>query len=296
MLTAMTLAELIEEGWKRHEQQTEEVARKLEAGLELIAPGDPEGAAAFLHLVNHTIGDHGADRARALKVCEAAFGRLTEWGQKSPWLHLAVARHLAGEEEAAREAENELGEHAVSQVRVRLLVAQSKSHEGDWEGVAKLHEECLHVADSLAEGHAAERVVAIVSNNIASALVELEQRSALEEALMERCAVSAREYWLRVGDWTHDERADYLLALVHNALGRPGEAREFARRGLKTIATNGEEKVDQAFLELAQARSCRLLGDEEGRQMAILRAQALSDEFEDEGLMGWFERTLAKVK
>ena len=95
---------------------------------------------------------------------------------------------------------------------------------------------------------------------------------------------------------TNSERADYLLATVYNALGRGPEAREYARRGLKTIATNGEARVDQAFLELALAKACKLAGEREEQSLAILRATALADEFGDEGLFNWFNNELKKAR
>lgn len=292
----MKLSELVQEAWPEHEAQTALVAERLEAAVELVQADDPDGVTAFLNLVNHTIGDHIGDRERALLVCEAAFARLTEHGNKSAWLHLAVARHLAGEEEAAHAAENELGDAATGQVRVRLLVAQGKAHAQEWGAAAQLYQDCLHVAEGLAPGHKAEQATAIVSNNLASALLALEERDEAQDALMERAAEAARAFWLRVGDWTNDERADYLLSSVKAALGRGQEARELAERGLATIAANGEENIDQAFLELARARGCKLAGDMDEHRLSVLRAQALSDEFEGEGLTKWFEKELAKAR
>ncbi len=292
----MNLSELIEKGWAQHENQTEDTSKQLEAGIDLVEADDPDGASALMHLINHTIGDHAADPARALTACEAVFSRLSTHGNKSPWLHLAVARHLGGDEKGAHKAEGELGQAGESQVRGRMLVAQAKCHAADWEAAANLYNDCLQVAEALKPGHGAERAIAIVSNNIASALVDLEGRSEEQSKLMERAALASRLYWLRVGDWTNDERADYLLALVYNSLGQGGEARDFARRGLKTIATNGEQRVDQAFLEVALARAYKLLEDTEAQQDAILRAQALSDEFGDEKLFEWFETVLVQAK
>ncbi|MFT5291039.1 MAG: hypothetical protein ACI82F_003115, partial [Planctomycetota bacterium] len=249
----MNLKQLIEKSWARHEVETEAVATELEEGIELLEGTDPEGVAAFMHLVNHAIGDHGADRARALRACESAFGKLTEGSSKSPLLHLAVARHLAGDQSAAAAAEAELGDGTVGEIQVRLQVAQGKSHEKQWGESAALYYACLESSDSLGEGHGAEQATAVASNNIASALLHAKDRDELQSELMERAAQAARKYWLRVGEWTQHERADYLLALVHNSLGRHREALAFAERGLKTIADNGGQKVDQAFIYLTIA-------------------------------------------
>ncbi len=291
----MNLKQLMEKSWARHEVETEAVAAELEQGIELIDATDPEGAAAFMHLANHAIGDHGADRARALRVCESVLGRLSEFDSKSPWLHLAVARHLAGNDSAAKAAEAELGDGAVSEIQVRLQVAQGKSHEKQWGEAAALYYASLESSDALEEGHAAERATAISSNNLASALLHAEDRDQQQSELMERAAQAARKYWLRIGEWVQHERADYLLALVHNSLGRHDEAKTFAERGLKTIADNGEEKVDRAFIYLTIAEACAKQGDAEAHQLAILNARALSDEFGDDDVLSWFEDALAKV-
>ncbi|MFT5290016.1 MAG: hypothetical protein ACI82F_002087, partial [Planctomycetota bacterium] len=84
-------------------------------------------------------------------------------------------------------------------------------------------------------------------------------------------------------------------ALVHNSLGRHREALAFAERGLKTIADNGGQKVDQAFIYLTIAEACAKQGNAEAHQLAILNARALSDEFGDDDLLKWFEDELAKV-
>ncbi len=292
----MNLKELVQGAWPDHEKKTAEVADRLETGLELVEPNDADGVTAFLHVVNHTIGDHAGDRARALRVCEAAVARLQVQGNDTPWLHLAVARHLAGEEEAAQEAEGRLGREPANPVRVRMLVAQGKAHEKQWAASQALWEECLAVADGLDEGHKAERAVAVVSNNLSSMLLELEERDAAQDAWMLRTAEVGRAYWLRAGDWMNSERADYLLAGVHNALGRPEEAKTFARRALATIDENGEEDVDRAFIELSLAQAHKLLGEDDEHAAALARAKALAETFESEFLESWFAGELAKVQ
>ena len=289
----MTLAELIQRGWAEHDSRTEEIATQLEAGLELIAPTDGKGAASLLALANHTIGDHGADRARALRLCEAVVEHLDESERRDSHMHLAIARHLAGDSQGALAAERVFGDDAENKLRVRLQVAQGLVHSGLWPAATELYRECLHVAESLKPGHAAERATAVVSNNIASALLESAQRGELESALMERAAQAARVFWMRIGTWVNAVRADYLLSRVASATGKPLEAQGFATRGLETIAANGEERVDEAFLQLALARACRDQGQRKEHAAALARARELGAAFEDEGLIGWFTRELA---
>lgn len=291
----MDVDALVSQGWADHATQTEAVATRLAEGVDLVRDG--EGAARFMHLVNHAVGDHLGRRDEAAALCEQAMRRAGDDPGPAPHVHLAVARTLVGDDAGAEAAIEALGSDSAQRVRVALLVAQCHAYAGDWADAARIYKEQLAVAAGLEEGHDAERSFAIVSNNIASEVLAEAPRGDSTDALMLRAAHAARTYWLRVGTWVNDERADYLLALVHNKLGRHAEAREFADRGLATIAeADGEEKVDEAFLHLARATACRELGQRDDQAASIAHAEALAEGFEGEGLQGWFQDELAKAR
>ena len=294
----MTIDELIGQGWNDHADKTAEVADRLEANLELVT--DDTSAAGFMNLVNHAIGDHLGQRERAERLCEAALARLEAEPGTAPLLFLAVARRLAGNEQGALEAEGRLGDDPAIPLRVGMLVAQGHMHAAAWDTAASLYGEMLGRAEALEAGHSGERATAVVSNNIASELLQLETRSAAQDALMEQAAEAAHTFWNRVGNWVNDERGDYLKALVYTALQRPAEGRVCAERGLKTIADNREtadqEKVDHAFLLLARAGACREVGDAETRASSLAEADQIAATFNDEGLTSWFGEERAKVK
>jgi hypothetical protein len=290
----MTLEELIQQGWADHDTKTPEVADRLEANLDLVT--DASGGAAVMNLAIHAVGAHLGDHARARRLCESVVERLGDDAEGPAFLYLAVARRLAGDEDGSAAAAEKLGDDPANEVRIGMLVAEGHMHAGDWDGAVALYADALGTAESLPEGHAGERAAAVVSNNIASELLERKGRTAAQDALMEKAAHAARTYWTRVGDWTNDERADYLLSLVHTSLGRAKEGRQYADRGLATIAANGEEKVDQAFLYLARARACRDLGATQQHADALTHARSLAAEFGDAGLTEWFEGELAKSR
>ncbi|MDJ0974898.1 MAG: hypothetical protein QNJ98_10600 [Planctomycetota bacterium] len=289
----MSLNELIQQGWGAHADKTAEVADKLEAGIDLVE--DAQGAAGFMNLVNHTIGDHLGDRARALRINEAAAARVGETDATPHWLQLAVSRHLADDANGAKEVEAKLGDDASVAIRVGMLVAQGRMHAGDWDAAATLYGQNLAAAEALPEGNGAERAVAVVSNNMASEVLAMDTFNEAQGALMAKAADAARTFWLRVGNWVNDERSDYLLSGVNHKLGKHEDARVHAERALQTIADNGEEKVDEAFLHLARAAACRGLGDEEAYAASIDTAKTLAAGFDNAGLTSWFEEELAKV-
>ena len=288
----MSLNELIQQGWAKHHSATGEVAALLEEGVNLVE--DSKGAANFMNLVSHCIGGHLNNRARALSLCEAAFARIEGEPEPPAALYLAVARRLGGDEAGAQQMQQKLGDDDAALVRVNMLVAEGHMNGNDWTNTVALYEETLTTAEGLAEGNSAERVCAVVSNNIASALLEVDERTEAQNAVMERAAHAGKLFWGRVGNWVNSERADYLLALVYNELGQSDKGRAFAEAGLKTIEeAEGEENVDEAFLHLARARACRDGGDSEAHTASIERAKALAADF-DEGLTSWFEGELAK--
>jgi hypothetical protein len=161
---------------------------------------------------------------------------------------------------------------------------------------AAVYRAALALGETLPEGTPADRAVAITSNNLASELVEAADRTADQTGLMLTAASASRTYWLRGGTWENDERADYLLALTHRAAGRHDEALEYARRGLATIAANGEEPVDEAFLRLSAAAAHRDLGDGEAHARELAAAETLAANFDNPGLVEWFESEAQKVR
>jgi hypothetical protein len=81
-----------------------------------------------------------------------------------------------------------------------------------------------------------------------------------------------------------------------NALGRHREAAAAARAGLETIRANGEEPVDEAFLNLTLSAAARGLRDKELAESALAAADALARGFDDdEGLRKWFADQRAKL-
>ncbi len=291
----MTLDELLNQGWSDHADKTEAVAGRLEEGADLVV--DDGGAARFLGLANHAIGDHLHARARAAALCERVVKQLGAAAGSGTYVQLAVARRLAGDDAGADAAQAATGDgDPAIGVRVGLLVAQGRLHAGEWTEAEGLYRAGILAADGLDEGHGAERAAAVVSNTVASELLELSRRTPAQDALMVDAAEVSARYWGRIGTWVNEERGDYLKSSVAHAVGDHPAARAHAERGLATIAAaDGEEPVDEAFLHLARATACRDAGDAEAQAASLATARGLADAFEDDGLKAWFAEELAKA-
>jgi hypothetical protein len=295
----MPLDELIKSGWARHAEDPEGVAQELESHKEAI--GEAGQAAAFLGLANHTIGEHLGDWRRAQRLADQI---MTE-PPHSPemggaLLCLALAHLMAGDwpEALALAALITASGHesgAVVQIKLSMQAAKALFSARETARGAHLFRSALDLARARHEP-SADRTVAVLCSNLASDLLERPERSADETGVMQSAALAAREFWGRCGTWVNTERALYLLALVNNATGDPGAALAQAEEALQTIASNGEERVDEAFIRLALADSYRLLGTIGHAHKELHAADALAAGFPSEGLKSWYADQRAKLE
>jgi tetratricopeptide (TPR) repeat protein len=278
-MSERTLSDVMGWCWSNHEANLGEVVAEIEAAAPRVR--ETKDAAAFTALVNHAIGQHAgawpkaaALDSRVLQQVEASAAAASGFG------NLAVARAMSGEGLQAFEAETRAaalaGENAVAQVvRVRFLLVEALAAARRWDEALALLPSVLDMAGALPAGSPAERVAAMSCNNIASALIDHPERRPEWNAALERTALASRQAWLRCGDWMNDERSDYLLALAYDALGRHDEALACASRGLETIARNGEEPYDAAFLHVARAKAHHAMGDGSSATTELAKAKAL---------------------
>jgi hypothetical protein len=287
----MDFAELIQSGWQRHDSDSAALADELEARAPLA--DDADKAAQFLSLANHTIGMHLGDWTRAAALSERVVDTLQEPDKAGTALsELAIARFMAGDVSGALGTESRAAAVAevplASLLRTRVVLSAMLVENGRIEDGAKVYRGIMELARAQNEKLPSDKAVAVTSNNLASALLHKADRGEAENALMHDAAEAALEFWKQAGTWINEERAEYLLALVNNATGDAEQALDHATRGLKLIADNGEEMVDEAFLNLALAHACKLMGNQQGYEGALLRADELAAEWHDEGLKAWY--------
>ncbi len=296
----MDFNELINDGWARHDSETEAVLAQLEANVALADA--PDKAVPFIMLATHTAGAHAGDWPRGAVLAEKVIAPLEESAALAPALgNLAVAQFMAGDAVAAlaseaRSVQLSEAEPVSMMVRTRVLTASALVDAKRLDEGAKLYTAAVALARAQGEKLACDRAIAVTSNNLAGEFLNKPDRTEPESALMLQAAQNARVFWLKAGTWENEERAEYLLACVHNALGEPEKALEHSARGLDVISKNGEEVVDEAFLNLTIANSSRLLENREAYDRAIRRADELAEQWTDTGLKEWYATDRAKVE
>jgi hypothetical protein len=289
---------LLNDGWDCHDEESEQLARDLEAAAETGVT--PDILAPFLHLSTHTIGEHLGDWARALRLGKRVLdGRTPTFETAKAWARLYVAAVLAGEfvEAAGLElsylkvAGNDFGP-AVLDLRFMLaeaLIGSKRATEG-----ARVYRSAIDLVGQVRESSLLDRTIAVVSNNLGWELYEMESRAVEEDALMKLCAEMSLRFWLKCGTWINDERALYLKAVVANATGDPTSGLASADAGLAIIARNSERLLDAALLQLARAESLAAMGDH-GKARAISEGDALATRLTEAELKARYATVRARV-
>ncbi|MDE0660952.1 MAG: hypothetical protein OXI79_15035 [Gammaproteobacteria bacterium] len=291
------IKDLIREGWGYHDTESERLADELEgADLDVWQGDEP---AQCLMLANHTIGEHLGDWARARRFAEAVHGAGPGSGSPGVGVHLAVARYMDDAPIAAQGAEVDAVQAAddplAAYLSVKSSLARALAGSGRCADAGLVIRAANRLAGSLAESRASDRGMAVANNNLASELVESENLDAEESRLMLDCAEAAHTFWKRCGTWVNEERALYLLALVHNRAGDHGRAIGFANAALDLIAANGEQPVDEAFIRLAAATAHTVRAEEASAARCLAEADELAGSWTDQSHIDWYRSERAKV-
>lgn len=290
--------DLIRDGWGYHDTLSERLAGELEAAN--LGELKGEAPAHCLRLSNHTIGEHLGDWPRARRFAEAVRGAMADGSADAGFgAHLAVARYMDGDAIAAQQAEIECLGVAADPVdtylSVKSLLAGALGGSGRFADAGVVIAAANRLAAGLGEEAKSNRTMAVANNNLASELVESEELDAERTRLMMDCAEAAYTFWTRCGTWVNEERALYLLALVHNRRANHARGLEFAQNALGVIAANGEEAVDEAFIRLAAATAEIGLSGIASAKEHIATADGLAKAWSDESLVAWYQGERRKV-
>ncbi len=264
-----TIPELLDRGWAEHDGDADGVATRLAEALGRVAA--PEHVEPFARLAAHVCGEHLGDSARgvallralrALPACDAAgAAAIARWSA-------ALACAAGDESELATLVETDAA-HALA------LAASMRTGQRDLGRAAALYERAAgRLGPTPADGAPAIRALAVVGNNLASALQEKTARSGEEDAAMVGAARRALAYWKLAGTWLEHERAEFVLARSLTLARDARAGAEAARRCLALCERNAAPAFERFFGELALAEALRATGDAPGFAAARDRALA----------------------
>ncbi len=114
-------------------------------------------------------------------------------------------------------------------------------------------------------------------------LLETQNRTDEQSQQMIHAAHASCRLWLEVGTGLHQQRGEYLVALVYTVLGHPEPARRHAERCMMlTERHRGEMKdFDLAYAHECLARAAALNGDRDRAARHKRQARDLGDRIAD---------------
>lgn len=293
------LENLLNKGWDYHDKESERLASELEAAA---ARGvTTNELAPFLHLSNHTIGEHLGDWTRAFVLGRHVLGGEQPTSETArAWGRLYVAAVLAGEPIAAAESElsylRSAGDDATAALLdMRFMLAAALVGAKRIDDAARIYRGALDLIGQIPQSVALNRAIAVASNNLGWELYETPSRTTDDNALMRLCAETSLAFWRKCGDWINEEQALYLKALVSNAMGDPRSSLENADKGLAIISMNGKRPLDAARLHLVRATSLGAMGDAAGELRAIADADIAASALTAPHLKMQFDAERAKI-
>jgi hypothetical protein len=296
----MELNEIIDHAWDNHHDAPDDVAKLLAENAARV--GDARTAHQYVQVANHVVGDGLGDWPRAKRIADDALAKVSADKALQPALaEAAAACILAGDTVAGlvyegRSVACSPATAVVAMVYVRAVAAESLARQNRWDEVPGLFDSAIELAESLEQDEPVARNLAITSNNVSNCLLAMDPLEPSLAPFLEKTAAAAQRYWTKAGTWQNHARADYMLAVVKNRLGKHDDALKHAEHGVETIRTSGDSPVDEAFLNLQAASAAKALEDAQGYARYFERAEGLAASFEKEGLKQWFATEADKVK
>lgn len=299
ILGEMDWYELVDTIGGIHQEAPELAAELLEASVALVRVAAE--ANQFTELVNEIVGGRLSQWHRAAELNRRALERVPAHEARVALENLSAACLMAGCLAVGLAAELDAmaspgPDGVASVIAVRLRVVVLLLQEGERAGGVGLFASVLRMADSLESKTCCDRRIAALTGRIVSLLLDVAERSAFEDEVLENGAGTSRAFWFKAGDWVEQERSDYLLAHTYNTLGRHELAHSAAARALSTIATHGPQDVDRARLLNEVALACQHLGRTDEAAQARTVAEELAGRLRDPSIMRLLAEASTKVR
>lgn len=260
----------LERGWSEHGDRPREVARELQASLDLI--GDLDRISAYGGLVVHVFGEHLGEWRAGVELLARL--RALPYFESGTEADAALRRGAAALELAATANTTELSAWAPSErVRTLSIAASALAAQAALDRASAYFREALALCGELPSDDPAHRALAVTSNNLAVTLEEKPVRTAEEVELMLLAARTARAEWELAGTWLNVKRAEYRLARSALVAGRPEVALQHAQSCLALCTANGAPAVELFGAHEVLALVERARGNVAGLAAAIAQAR-----------------------
>lgn len=266
----MSFNDFIENAWKDHGTEPQQVANRILAGMDLIEK--QEQIPTMAQLITHVYGEHLGQWSKGIEVLEHLKNKFSiESGseEKNSLIRSMTSLELAS---GLRTDADNLSPS--DQIRSMAFAASALCGQGKTAEAQNLFKKLLEKAKlGIAKEDPANRAIAVTGNNLAASLEEKSHRTQPEVDLMILAAQTARKYWAIAGGWLQIERAEYRLAKTYLCAQYLDQSFEHAHKCLAISQENNAPALEYFFGYEALAMVVKAKSDSVGLSKARDKAQ-----------------------
>ena len=254
----MDFDEVIGSAWSDHTEHAEDVASRLADSVHLI--DSPAHVQSYVRIVTHVYGEHLARWSEGVDLLQS-LSALTSCAD-NPACARAVARAVATLSYAG--GDKRALDRLSRDDRIASLATAACAFAGQdrFDDAISTYGAALDLAEQgVADDSPAARALAVGGNNLAVALEQKHDRSALQTRGMVNAASAALTYWTRAGTWLEEERAHYRLSRSLSLAADHAGAIASAQRCIDMCAQHDAPPFEQFFAYCALALAQRGAAD-----------------------------------
>ena len=287
----MTFNEFLNQAWRDHATQSEQVATRLIDAIALIEKN--EQIPAMAQLMTHVLGEHLGLWDKGIQFLQQL--KTIPHFDSSSESNKAILRSISSLELAGglRQSVEELS--LSDQIRVLAIAASALTEQKNPEKAQKLFREAIDKAQQgIEKKDPANLALAMTGNNLACSLEEKTTRTSSETDLMILAAQVGRKYWEIAGTWLEVERAEYRLSQTFLKANDLVRALEHAQSCLEIVEKNKAPVLEfffgyEALAQVEKARDNAIGFSKALEQMKIYFAKL------DPQDQSWCESSLKKL-
>lgn len=288
----MTLDKFIDQAWNDHATDAKAVVLRLHQGLNLVTENDQ--IPGVVHLATHVFGEHLGHWSDGISFLED-IKKLSAF-QANTDSQVAIERSIATLRLAGGISSDLNSFGTTEQIRIYSYAAAALCGQNQVSQASEYFKRALELAQTgLSKNDPANRVLAVIGNNLAATLEEKSSRSAEENQLMTLAALTGRKFWEIAGTWLNVERAEYRLCMSYLKAGQLPKALEHAQLCLEVIEQNKAEPMEYFFGYEALALVEKARSNGTGFEKAVEHAKKYFELIENEDDKTWCKSSLEKL-
>lgn len=236
----MKFKEYLSNAWMTHEMESKKILDEAKENFKLMETEDD--VMSMARLIAHISGEH-------LGQWEKGIDLLRKMKNNATIKDKNEMNRLVGMLNLGNFPNTDITSYSYSdQSRILAMTSSALANLGGLKNAGKFLKSAIQISDThLEKLDPANKTIAMMSHNIASALEKKMEQSENQKEFMVFAANAARRFWEIAGTWKEIERAEYQLALTYLKASQNQVAHKCAHECLRIVNENHDETLELFF-------------------------------------------------